>query len=81
MSEQSLSWGNISSIVGIRIIPSEDVPSGFRRTAENDIFVSFRNYEYMRSLSAKGTLILLGFLTELTPTESAQSFPNIPPAG
>ena len=74
MSEQGLGfrWGNIYSLVGIRIIPSEDIPCGFKRTVGNDIFVSPRNYDYMRPLSAKGMIIVLGILAELAPTESSK---------
>lgn len=49
----------------LRVIPSDDIPNGFKRTVGNDIFVSSRNYEYMKPLSAKGTIILLGILIEL----------------
>ena len=65
MSEQNPAWEYVSSYRGIRIIPSEDVPAGFKRTVGTDIFVSSHNYEYMRSLSAKGILIVVGILTEL----------------
>ncbi len=52
---------------GIDIIPSEDVPSGHKRTAENAIFVSPGNYELLRPLSARATIIVLGFLKEVKP--------------
>jgi hypothetical protein len=74
MSEENLTTAfALSAIRGIRIIPCEAIPNGFRRTVGNDIFVSVRNYEYMKPLSAKGTIILLGFLIELPPEEKAKS--------
>ena len=72
MSERDSLWTDLRSLMGIQIIPTEDVPNGFKRTVGNDIFVSFRNYEYMKPLNAKGTIILLGFLTELALTESSE---------
>jgi hypothetical protein len=79
MSEQGFSWGNLYSLVGVRIIPSEDVPNGFRRTVGTDIFVSSRNYEYMRPLSAKGMIIVLGLLTEQhAPSDTPGLEPGLP---
>lgn len=66
MNEKSLAWEEDPSSAGkIRIIPSEDVPAGFKRTVGTDIFVNSHNFTYMRSLSAKGTIIVVWILTEL----------------
>jgi hypothetical protein len=62
MQEGSFVPGNYR---GIDIIPSEDIPNGYRRTTENAIYVSPGNYELLRPLSAKGTIIALGFLKEM----------------
>lgn len=51
---------------GIQIIPSDDVPCGYRRTEGDTIFINPANYELMRPLSAKGTLIVLGILGEMS---------------
>lgn len=48
----------------LHIIPSEEVPNGFKRTVEDNVFVSTQNYELMRPFSAKGIIIALGILTE-----------------
>lgn len=53
----------------LRIIPSEDIPNGFKRTDEDNVFVSPQNYELMRPFSTKGVIIALGILTEVDPTE------------
>lgn len=67
MDELSPLQTNLYAICGIRIIPSHDIPNGFKRTAEDDIFVSSQNYELMRPLSAKGMIIALACLTEQVP--------------
>lgn len=58
---QSFSLGRI---YGINVIPSEDIPPGFKRTVGDDIFVNEHNYELLKSFSAKGMLIALGILRE-----------------
>jgi len=70
MNDQFPLWRSLYSLVGIQVIPSEDIPNGFRHTVGDTIFVSPQNYEYMRPLSAKETIIMLGFLAEMVPKES-----------
>lgn len=58
---------NLPGIWLLRAIPSDDIPNGFKRTVEDNVFVSPQNYELMRPFSAKGIIIALGVLTELDP--------------
>lgn len=70
MDELSPLQTNLYAICGIHIIPSHDIPNGFRHTVECNVFVSPQNYELMRPLSAKGMIIALGCLTEQVPEEA-----------
>ena len=47
---------------GMRIIPSGDIPDGYRRIEGMDIFISLTNYEELRTLSAEELLSALAFL-------------------
>jgi len=62
---QGFSDYHITRLYGIDVIPSESVPNGYKRTEENKIFVSPKNYEYLRLFSAKGVIIAIGLLKEL----------------
>jgi len=64
MQEPSLIYRNYR---GIDVIPSEDIRNGYKRTTENVIYVSPGNYELLRPLSARATIIMLGFLKEVNP--------------
>jgi hypothetical protein len=51
--------------VGIRIIPDETMPVGFKRIEGLDVFVHPQDYEFLKPLDANATLIALGMLRTL----------------
>lgn len=57
MNEQRFFLGRID---GIDIIPSDDIPPGYKRTTISAIFVNEHNYELMKAMSVKAMLMILG---------------------
>lgn len=64
MSKQAEQGFSLGRIDGIDVIPSEEIPPGYKRTVGPNIFVNEHNYELMKPLSAKAMLIALGILRE-----------------
>ncbi len=52
-------------LTGIQIIPDDAIPRGYKRTEGNSIRINPVNYDYIRPLGAKGTMIVLGLLGEV----------------
>lgn len=59
----------VGRIYGISIIPDENIPPGYKRTEESNIFINEHNYDLMKTLSAKGMIIALGTLREVQQKE------------
>lgn len=51
-------------VVGIDIIPTDDVAPGCKRTDTYAVLVNPANYETLRTMTAKGVLVVLALLKE-----------------